>query len=359
MSIESDLKKDGITIIEQLDTMSVNTLAKHVSEKIATTFSNLGFKKDSLFEKISKIPMYIANIPEGLSEASYFYKNSSIYFRDGMGLDDMEKFAIHEYIHNIQEVKDVKGNLLRLGLCDFSQKPEGRALNEAAVQVISSNILGETFDNVKYYDISFSTISPTYYPIICNIVMQMAYVTGENVLYDSTFNGNDNFKNKFIANCGNKTYKKILINLDNILESEEKIILLNNRLLSENLEFTKSQKIAIKINSLKALIKKSYLESQELILTSYFDNLYTTLITSVDMEDFRKSLYNYQDLIGTTDGYYFYNNYYIKMMEQLDIRYDNILNNMYLIPKKENKLISMLNVILKLFKIRAFEKQKN
>ena len=97
--------------------------------------------------------MYIADIPEGMSEASYFYKNSAIYFRDGMGLGDLEKFAVHELIHNLQEKKDAKGNLIRLGLCTFKgSKISGMALNEAAVQLLASNILGYTFENVTYYD---------------------------------------------------------------------------------------------------------------------------------------------------------------------------------------------------------------
>ena len=36
MSIESDLKKDGIKVIRALDTLSVNTLADDVAEKIKT-----------------------------------------------------------------------------------------------------------------------------------------------------------------------------------------------------------------------------------------------------------------------------------------------------------------------------------
>ena len=52
--------------------------------------------------------MYIADMPEGMSEASYFYKNSAIYFRDGMGLADLEKFAVHELIHNFKSRKTKK-----------------------------------------------------------------------------------------------------------------------------------------------------------------------------------------------------------------------------------------------------------
>ena len=53
MSIESDLKKDGITVIEPLDITTVNVIAKNVSKKIVAAFLILAlililFMKDSL-----------------------------------------------------------------------------------------------------------------------------------------------------------------------------------------------------------------------------------------------------------------------------------------------------------------------
>ena len=40
MSIESDLKKDGITVIEPLDSLSINAIAKNVSENQRKFFSH-------------------------------------------------------------------------------------------------------------------------------------------------------------------------------------------------------------------------------------------------------------------------------------------------------------------------------
>ena len=57
--------------------------------------------------------MYRAVMPEGMAEANYFYKNTSIYFNEKIAFEDLEEFAIHECIHYIQEVKDKKNNLLR------------------------------------------------------------------------------------------------------------------------------------------------------------------------------------------------------------------------------------------------------
>ena len=153
MSIESDLKKDGITVIEPLDTTTVNVIAKNVSKKIVAAFSNLGFDFDTLYERFSKLPMYIAEC-----------------------------------------------DITRLGLFTFKgSKPTGMALNEAAVQLLASNILENTFETATYYDITFSTVSPNCYPLLCNLIYQMAYVTGEEVLFESTFNSNDHFKNKFTS----------------------------------------------------------------------------------------------------------------------------------------------------------------
>lgn len=354
MSIESDLKKDGITVIEPLDTTTVNVIAKNVSKKIVAAFSNLGFDFDTLYERFSKLPMYIADMPEGMSEASYFYKNSAIYFRDGMGLADLEKFAVHELIHNFQEQKNEKGDLTRLGLCTFKgSKPTGMALNEAAVQLLASNILENTFETATYYDITFSTVSPNCYPLLCNLIYQMAYVTGEEVLFESTFNSNDHFKNKFTALCGENVYNQVSNYFDKILETEEKIIKISNKIQKTELSTAKVDSLYKKSDELKKQLKSAYFSTQELIINSYFTNSLKTLITSDDVDRFRKKLYSFQDIIGTTTNYFFFNNYYIQMMEKLDSRYDSLSDyldddNTYLIPKKENKFTKIINYIKKL-----------
>ena len=62
--------------------------------------------------------MYKAKMPEGMAEANYFYKNTSIYFNEHIQDEDLEEFAIHECIHYLQEVKDKRNYLRRMGLCD-------------------------------------------------------------------------------------------------------------------------------------------------------------------------------------------------------------------------------------------------
>lgn len=328
MSIESDLKKDGITVVGKLDTLSVNTISHDIAEKLCKAFPEQNFIFQNLFIALSRIPMYIADIPEGFAEATYFYKNSSMYFKQGLKIDELEKFAVHEFIHYLQEIKDKKGHLLRLGLCDFGDlKICGMGLNEGAVQLMASKTLEVPEEIVKYYGISLPTTSPSYYPLLCNLIKQMAYITGEESLYDSTFYGSDTFKERFANLCGANNFLRIQDNLDKILETEEKAIKLNTKLMSDNCEGSKAQKVAKKIEDCKTKIKKIFFETQELIYSSYFNTQFTKITTTADIDEFRLRLYNYKNYIGISDNYSNFNEFYINKMMDLDNKYESIMNN--------------------------------
>ena len=327
MNIEKDLKKDGIVVIKPLDTLSITLIAKFVAEKLISSFPFYGFNYDKLFIKISKIPMYIAEIPSNMGEASYFYKNSSIYFRNGLSVSDMKKYAVHEFIHAYQEVKDKSNVLYKLGLCDFTGfKIRGMALNEGAVQLIASKALKAQEENVRYYDIEFSTNTPNCYPVICNLVAQMGYVVGEDILFDSTFNSNSKFVKSFSTLCGENVFNKVQSNLDKILELEEKVALLSSELQGDTFDEKLIIKASIKIGNMKNQIKTIYFETQELIIKSYFNKAINNVYSEQEIEDYRRKLYNYKDLLGTYQNYSFFNDFYINMMTILDEKYEAIEN---------------------------------
>ena len=228
MSIESDLKKDGIEVVEKLDTLKINSIARNISIKLCETFPNYGLDSNYLFIKLSRLDMYKAKMPEGMAEANYFYKNSSIYFNEHIQDDDLEEFAIHECIHYLQEVKDKKNYLIKMGLCDYTEfKIYGLGLNEASVQLMASKVLAIPKEYVKYFNISFETNSPTYYPLECCLVNQLAYLFGEDVLFESTINSNDNFKKKMIDFTSYRIFMEIQNSIDDILSCEEEIIRIN------------------------------------------------------------------------------------------------------------------------------------
>ena len=350
MNIEKELKKNGITVINKLDTLSVNTLAKNIAQKLCRAFPNQHFIAQKLFITISRIPMYYAEMPEGLAEANYFYKNSSIYFKAGLSIDEIEKFAIHEVIHYLQEVKDRIGNLKKLGLCAFiNSKEYGMALNEAAVQLATSKALRHNYEMVKYYDITFSTTSPSYYPVLCNLVSQLVYITNENDFYDSMFSATTQFQENIIQACGEKVFFYIQDNLDEILYTEEKIINLNNKLLNISCTDSQAARYGKKISLYKNKLKKLFFETQNVIFTSYFDNELKKLNTTADIDEYRYKLYNYKNYLGSTDGYTFFNDYYVQQMEALEIKYDTIINNVSLVPVNNSKLHALFNSLKNLF----------
>lgn len=350
MNVENELKKDGITVIKPLDALSVTLIAKFVAEKFMSFFPFSRFRYHELFSKVSHLDMYLADMPKGMSEANYFYKNSSIYFKNGLSLEEMKELAIHEFMHHFQEIKDQKGNLYRLGICDFTGiKVHGMALNEAAVQLISSKILKKEEDMVKYYGISFSTPTPSYYPLLCNLISQMAYVVGEVVLFDSTLYSNNRFKNTFIRLTSDSTFHKVEKNFDKILEAEEKIIRLTSRIEQEDLVEKEMAKISSQIGICKKLIQDTFIETQNKILTSYFNRSLNNLYSVQDIEDFRKKLYCYKDLLGTTENYTYFNDYYISLMTKLDEIYESITGDTALIPCKRSLWQILLRKISKLF----------
>ncbi len=349
MSVESDLRKDGIRVVDILDTMSVNRIAHNIATKLCNTFPELCFNESDLFAKLSRLSMYRASMPEGMAEANYFYKNTSIYFNDKIAVDDLEEFAIHECMHYIQEVKDKKNNLIRMGLCNFSNlKISGMGLNEAAVQYMTSKVIGIQKDYVKYFGISFRTISPSYYPLECNLIEQMTYITGDSILYDSTLTSNDKFRNKFIELTSEKTYNDIEYYVDQILDLEENIIKLSNKSSSFDERTKKVDKIVSKTDDCKAKVMDYFIKAQNLIIKSYFDKDFKNITNLEELDNYRKKLENYKELIGQTDGYTFFDDYYTEKMSALEHK-SNVLENggieTALEYKKPNKFVSWFRAL--------------
>lgn len=348
MSIENELKKNGIEVIYQLDTLKTNSIAKRIAKKLCDTFPEHELNYNNLFIKLSRLNMYVARMPAGMSEATYYYKNSSIYFNSLLDLEnDLDNFAIHECIHAIQESKDKNNNLIKLGLCTFEGfKVMGTALNEAAVQIMTSKVMGVENDIVTYYNITFPTISPNYYPLECNLVSQMAYITGEYSLFESTILSNSKFKNKYISETSQKAYYEIIKNLDKLMELQEKLIKLTNSLNFE--DASKAFILNNKIEICKKNIANAYIKTQNLILCSYFDKAFENINTFEDLQNYRRKLYNYKSLIGITEGYNFFNNYYIEKMNLLEKKYNALEiygENIFPIIRKSKKSLTLFNKI--------------
>ena len=289
-----------------------------------------------------------------MAEANYFYKNTSIYFNEHISDNDLEEFAIHECIHFLQEVKDKKNYLIRMGLCDYTEfKIYGLGLNEAAVQLMASKINAMPKESVKYFGINFETVSPSYYPLECCLVNQLAYITGEDVLFESTLKSNDNFKKVFSDLTSPNVFMAIQNAIDNIFNNEEEIIKLNNRIAQIDDRNKRVDGMIRKIDELKHEIMLTFMRTQNLIISSYFDKAFNQIYDLDGIEQYRQKLYTFRDLLGFTEGYSFFNDYYVAKMEELDEKYNliesgQVETSIKLITKKEGVFIKILKTLKKI-----------
>ena len=105
------------------------------------------------------------------------------------------------------------------------------------------------------------------------------------------------------------------------------------------------------------------MRTQNLIISSFFNNAFDKIKTMKDVEDCRKKLYDFKSYLGYTEGYTFFNDYYIDMMSKLEHK-SNIFENggietaINIRSKKENKFISLIKAIKKLI-FGESSKEKN
>ena len=343
MSTNSRLKKEGIEIAEQLDTLKVNTIAISIASKLCLAFPEHNLNKSELFTSLSRINMYIAKMPDDSAGAKYFYKNNSIYFNKEYDLDEMAKLAMHECIHYIQEFRDANNNLVKMGLynCTFNS---GLGINEAAVQLMASEANMCPSTSETYYNVSLNTISPNYYPLECALVNQMAYFTGTYPLFHSTLNSNDIFKNTFILKSNKRAYNTIVKNIDLLLAYENDL----NYFASELQYANKVSEIKL-LNKLIASKKDSitsiFFKTQNLIIESCFISEFNNIRNLEDVKEYKNKLYNFKNIMGSNENYTFYNEFYRKIMESLEKKKEQIeqFGEINLIETSENSLVLVDN----------------
>ena len=351
---ERALKKSGIVIQRQLSVFEVNKIASNITNKICSTFPEHKLVPSELFVALSRVSMYLADFSD-CSAAKYDVNQNAIYLKNTMDFDKIETPAIHECLHFIQAIRDQKGKLKRLGLYELNAvKDTGMAINEAAVQLMATCTNPQKKrDSVKYYGLEFSAESPNYYPLECSLVRQMTYFTGTYPLYHSTLYSDDIFKNTFIMKSSKETYDKISKNLDLLVKIQEDIHRENSYLAHlehSRPNFKKVQRSNEKLELLKNAIAKIVLETQEYILISCSYSDLELVRNQQDVRDFKNKLYKFQKYLIVTDGYYFYNDFYIHMMEELDKKreliekygslevFKEIPENLSLIETRQEKL---------------------
>lgn len=208
------------------------------------------------------------------------------------------------------------------------------------------------YENVKYFDISLSTNTPMYYPLECALVRQMAYVVGEDVLFDSTIHSNNNFRDEYISLTSEKDFFTIQKNIDLLVENQSKLEILYDALEDVGIDENFVNKIVKEIETKKSNIKELFLNTQNLILTSYFDNSINLAYTPKAIENYRNKLYLFKNLIGYYQYDNFYNEYYVNKMMELEKRYEldmtEVTDLAVIKPSFISRLITKLKLLFRL-----------
>lgn len=324
MGINLLLRKEGLENIQKLNTLRINQIASNLSDKLCASFPELHLSQSDLFRQLSRLDMYVAQMQDTNSSAKYVYGNSSIYFNKNINLNQMDIPIIHECIHYLQEAKDTKGKLIRLGLYDLN-KQTGLALNEAAVQLMAVRTGNKQIDSVKYFGMSFTSESPEFYPLECALLAQMTFFTGNEAMYFSTLYGIPMFENTFRNISDNDAYFDIEIDFDKLLETETDLALLSQKLQTTDTSIEKSKLLQLQIEAKKKSITKTCTKIQNRIIESCFKRKFMDASTFDDLRELESDLKSFQSLLIQPTNYTFYNEFCEKLLKDINFKKDQII----------------------------------
>ncbi len=350
MTETNTLGNTGIEVIEPLQDEKIIDIVNQVSTRIMMAFPDNDLSYLDIYKTLLDTPMYYAKIPKGLSKANYYYKDSGIYFSYNANISKVDEYIFHEFIHRLQERKDKKGNLTRLGVCEVNElSVKATALNEAAIQYITTKAFNMPKKIVNVYDIDIPSRTE-YYPIITNIISQLAFLLGEKVLIDSTINGNEEFKINIIDNIGESEYNLIEKNLNEILRIKNEIAEMQKNMQLKDMWQGKEGVKNKKINKSISLIRKIYFETQNKIFMSYFNNLIKRVENEIEVNMVKSKLQDYRNCIGTADDYSSFDMYCIGFENYAEQKIAEFKNKKALVVLKNNFIYRIIKKIKKIFR---------
>ena len=338
MNTEKKLEKLGITTTREFTQREVRYIAEEVTELLVKAFPILEDDYNNLLIRLLNCKMYFANINENknISNVNYIYENKSIYFDERVNLDNINDKIIHECIHYLQDIRNEKGKLKKMGLCGFEElSTYGLGINEGAVQYIASKAVGNTLTITKKAGIILKTVSPNYYPFLTNLIHQVVYVMGEDIIVKGTINCNDKFEEEFL-----NTFEE---RASTIIKMFDKIIDLLNKSNEETQEENKQL--------FNTEIANEYIETQNTIMKTYFDKICNRLTTIEEVDFYIEKFLNYKPLLGVVEETRFsLNDDYEQYKEQILKKFDKRIMEISKESSKNTLSIIYNNRLFRFFK---------
>ena len=299
MRAKKILKKMGISNPEKLDFKQKESLVKSVSQKIADRFETYGIKYENIYMKLINTDMYLSDIKSGTPKANYIYKNSSLYIDRSIDISENNEDILRECICKVQEVRNKKNKIHKLGLCRFNEsKIAGVAFNEAGMQYVLRLLLDKKEEKVNAYGVMINSIS-IQYPALTNIIRQMTFIAGENYLVQSIINSTDDFKKSFIDKCNETSYYSIMKNTDLMYEAKKRITNIDRKILfDKKIKEESKAKLREKVNKYSKSIRFSYTKIQKELCQCYFNKRIGIANTIDKLEFIREEIGSYKKLIA-------------------------------------------------------------
>lgn len=296
MNLQKKLASIGIEPTQKIDNETVRNLSYLVTEVLTKSFPNIYDEYNNILIRLLNCNMYWAKITKRISKVNYIYEDNSIYFSEELDLNELNEQIIHECIHYLQDYRNIKGKLEKIGLCNFEEFTiYGLGLNEAAVQYMSAKCMKNTSVTMEKYGVRIKTISPNYYPFLTNLIEQIVYLIGEDILVKGTLSGNDEFE-EYLLNTFESNTKKVIHRFDEMIE-------INN---SINLEQDKE-----KNQILQAGLANLYIETQNMIFYTFFERICPKLTTIQEVDYYTDKAIDYKNMMGivmeerfSVDGFY-------------------------------------------------------
>ena len=338
MNLEKKLSKLGIDVVREFTPREVRYVAEEVIESLVNTFPVLEEIYNELLIRLLNCKMYFANIKNdtNISKVNYVYENNSIYFSNSINFNKIDDVIIHECIHYLQDNRTDNGKLKKIGLCDFEElSTYGMGVNEAAVQYIASKTVGNYLQTTNKNGIILKTISPNYYPFLTNLISQIIYLLGEDIIVKGTINCDEKFEDVFLNTFEEKA-NTIIKKFDQIIDIRNKR---NGEVVAENREMLNNEIVNI------------YLETQDIIMKTYFDKICTRLNTIEEVDFYIEKFLNYKQLLGIEEEKRFnLNDEYQKYKEGLLKKFDKRIMEISKERSKNTLSVIYNNRLYKFFK---------
>ncbi|MBR6033408.1 MAG: hypothetical protein IKP28_01460 [Clostridia bacterium] len=322
MDLEKALRTVEIEPIRSLTFAEVGQIVQNFSQRLTLAFPNSELKLANVMEKMFECHMFLADIPDNLGNANYFYKTQAIYFKLNANFETLDDYIVHECIHYFQDIRDEKRELQRMGLCRFREfKIYNMALNEAAVQYITSKALESKKEEINYGGLTIKTTSPKYYPVLTSLMEQIAFLLGDDAVVESTLFSTDRFTFELMDVIGERNFNKIQSGFDKILEIRQ----------------TAYEDIAKQ----ESLIANEYIKIQNILIQEYFKGALVFVETKDDANEYKRKIENFKDYIKDYDNLKTYEKIKEKQLEKLSKKTISINKAKMLTVVKHNIFIDL------------------